>query len=57
MKKRYLEIAIFLLVVFSFTMFFLTRFNESTLITRDGYFVTGKEIDSVLLNQNKILSL
>ena len=41
MKKRYLEIAIFLLVVFSFTMFFLTRFNESTLITRDGYFVTG----------------
>lgn len=54
MKKRYLEIAIFLLVVFSFTMFFLTRFNESTLITRDGYFVTGKEIDSVLLNQNKV---
>ena len=54
MKKRSLGIAIVLLLVFSFTIFFLTRFNKSTIIARDGFFVTGNEIDEVLLNENKI---
>ena len=47
MKKQFYFGAVAILVVFSFTMFFLTRFNQSSIITRDGFFVSGEEVDEV----------
>ncbi len=54
MKKSAFLTAMILLVVFSFTMFFITRFDTSTLIARDGFFVSGTQLDEVLLNENKL---
>lgn len=54
MKKQFYFGAVAILIVFSFTMFFLTRFNQSSIITRDGFFVSGEEVDDVLLNTNKV---
>lgn len=54
MKKQFYVAAVAILVVFSFTMFFLTRFNQSTIITRDGFFVSGEEVEEILLSTNKI---
>ncbi|MDO4996174.1 MAG: glycine rich domain-containing protein [Bacilli bacterium] len=54
MKKQFYFGAVAILIVFSFTMFFLTRFNQSTIITRDGFFVSGEEVDEVLLSTNKV---
>ena len=54
MKKQFYFGAVAILIVFSFTMFFLTRFNQSSIITRDGFFVSGEEVDEVLLSTNKV---
>ncbi|MBQ8131797.1 MAG: hypothetical protein IJ193_04840 [Bacilli bacterium] len=54
MKKSYYVIAFLALIIFSGVMFFLTRFNEASLIARDGFFVSGEDMDEVLLNDNKI---
>lgn len=54
MKKQFYFGAVAILIVFSFTMFFLTRFNQSSIITRDGFFVSGEEVDDVLLSTNKV---
>lgn len=54
MKKQFYIAAVAILAVFSFSIFFLTRFNQSTIITRDGFFVSGEEIDEILLSTNKV---
>ena len=54
LKKKYL-IAIFSLIVFSASLFLLTRFfRVNSLFARDGYFISGNAIDDVLLSSRKI---
>ena len=54
MKKSYYIFAFIALVLFSGVLFYLTRFNEASLIARDGFFVSGEDMDEVLLNENKV---
>lgn len=54
MKKSAFLISMLILIGFSLTVFFVTRFDKSDLITRDGFFVSGNKIDEVLLNDNKV---
>ncbi len=54
MKKSYYVFAFIALVLFSGILFYLTRFNEASLIARDGFFVSGEDMDEVLLNENKV---
>ncbi len=54
MKKSYYVFAFLALVIFIGALFYLTRFNEASLIARDGFFVSGEDMDEVLLNENKV---
>ena len=53
MMKKYL-IAVAILLVFCLLMFFVTHFSPSTVLSTEGYFVSGEEIEEVLLTDKKI---
>lgn len=53
MRKRYL-IAVAILLVFCLLMFLVTHFSPSTVLSTEGYFVSGEEIEEVLLTDKKI---
>ena len=49
MKKRY-YIAIAILLVICLLLFLLTHFSNATILSTEGYFVTGEKIEEVLLS-------
>ena len=53
MKKRYL-IAVAILLVFCLLMFLVTHFSPSSILSTEGYFVSGEEIEEILLTDKKI---
>ena len=54
MKKRY-YIAIAILLVICLLLFLLTHFSNATILSTEGYFVTGEKIEEVLLSDKKVL--
>ena len=54
MKKRY-YIAIAILLVICLLLFLLTHFSNATILSTEGYFVTGDKIEEVLLSDKKVL--
>lgn len=54
MKKRY-YIAIAILLVICSLLFLLTHFSSATILSTEGYFVTGDKIEDVLLSDKKVL--
>ena len=54
MKKRY-YIAIAILLVICSLLFLLTHFSNATILSTEGYFVTGDKIEEVLLSDKKVL--
>ena len=53
MKKRY-YIAIAILLVICLLLFLLTHFSNATILSTEGYFVTGEKIEEVLLAEKKV---
>ena len=50
MKKRYF-IAIAILLVICLLLFLLTHFSNATILSTEGYFVSGEDIEEVLLSE------
>lgn len=53
MKKRY-YIAIAILLLFCSVLFVLTHFSKATILSTEGYFVTGTQVEEVLLAETKV---